>query len=624
MDTSIEHILSLCDEDQRKVVEFDRHHDKHCFVVAGAGSGKTHTLKQRVAYLIEMGEAPSHITALSFSNLSGKELKTRIEKVHAKGHQVNANTYHGVGFGWLRTWNICDAKVFDAYKMKSTISKLLWNKENPYPYPIEPGRVVSWFNDLRQEGLLPEQIETRLGNQPIKGRLDTHGDALIQIWRQYNDIKRAERVVDLMDMIWLWWLEMTTNPARLNDVLNHIDFLLVDECQDLSELQFRIVEMVASAAQVMMVGDPKQSIYGFRGADLLRLEQCISTLQATKLALTTNYRSTKRVVRAGNLIVSNAPEAQWYKPSNAHRLQAGHVELWRPSSTTTEAHSVLDDIKMRLNDDVSPSDIAIIYRNNAQSGPIEPALMGANIPYRIYGAKSLYQRAEIQDALAYIKLAADPTDIKALARLCNKPTRYIGKALKSRWESLHIEGQPVTITLNMAMEQTTKTSEYKRLSVLLKHLTQLEQIAPLGPFAVLRWLYALEGAKGLSFLEQFEGEEEEDNDRVENLLTLKTVSRQIDSCAELVALAKKRRSPRGPAVHLMTVHKSKGLEFRFVYLIGVTDNVYRHGDDEQRRVLYVGATRACDELIISAPENNDTSTYLNPLIHQMMRVDDVA
>lgn len=624
MDSQIEHILSQCDRDQRKVARFTRSRNQHCFVIAGAGSGKTHTLKQRVAYLLECGENPIHITALSFSNLSGKELKERIEKAHDLGHLVNANTYHGVGFWWLRSWDISDARVFDGYKMKSTISSILWNKANPYPYPIEPGRVVSLFNELRQEGLLPQEIEARLAAQPIEGRFGTHGDHLVQVWRQYTDIKRAERVVDLMDMIWLWWLEMTTKPSRLNDVLNHIDYLLVDECQDLSELQFRIVEMIATSAQVMMVGDPKQSIYGFRGADLDRLALCIQSLRATKLALTTNYRSTKRVVAAGNLIASEAPEASWCKQSSAHRLQSGHVELWRPASASAESKCVLDDIVMRLNDDVSPSDIAIIYRNNSQAGPIEPALMSENIPYRVYGAKSLYQRAEIQDAMAYIQLAADMSNLKALSRLCNKPTRYIGKALKARWEEHHIKGESVVLALEAAIAETTRSNDRERLSHLLRDVLTLEQIGELGPFAVLEWLYALKGAKGKTFIQKYAGEPEEDNDRTENLHVLLAVSRQLSTCAELVDIAKKRKSPRGPAVHLMTVHKSKGLEFKYVYLIGVNADVYRNGDDEQRRVLYVGATRARDELIISAPEDTKASFYLRPLTDQMMPADEAA
>lgn len=596
----------------------------HAFVVAGAGSGKTRCVAYRCGWLIEQGVEPSRITAVSFTKKSGDELGERIIKVHPeRGGEVTASTYHSLGYSWLREWELCTgSNVWMDYHALRILRDLL-KKQRRWPKKVGAEELLALFTHAKEKALLPSQIETALYEW---GR--SHNcPAIVGVWRQFNQAKAEDGAVEMIDMIWRWWVEMTTKPERAGQCQRAQDYFFVDEVQDLDALQTRIMELLARDAQVMAIGDPRQSIYAFRGADLSRLRYYVEEkLGCEVLTLDTNYRSRERIVRCGSIIMRGASEAEWSGEAIAHREEPGHVEIWEPQNSTEEAEEVCIDIRRRLLDGASADDIAIIYRQNAQAAAFERALGVAGVPYQVHGATSFFERAEIKDALAYLKLMVDPSDFEAAKRVRSKPCRYLGDR---SWRSVEDQRAATVIEALRLAADLASSREADRFEHFQRQLEELEALALEGPAVVLERVLELRGLDNQTFQSRYEGEEEEDNDRVQNLAALMAIARGCDSIEKLLTVARPPRKRGEAAVHLMTVHKSKGLEFPYVYQVGVIGTIYRDNDEESRRILYVGATRAEDELVITMPKEvlgrpGSPSVYLNPLLDHMTSTEAAA
>lgn len=586
----------------------------HAFVVAGAGSGKTRCIAYRSAWILEQGVHPEDICAVSFTKKAGEELGERIARVHPQGAAVRTSTYHSLGYHWLREWELCSGRaVWPEWVAVRALRDILRDQRR-WPKKVGAEDLLKLFTELKERALLPQYVARELDTWGRKNRCDD----LPGVWRLFEMRKREEEAVELVDMIWRWWVQLVERPDRLGQVQRSQKFFFVDEVQDLDLLQTKIFQLIAQGEEVqaMAIGDPRQSIYGWRGADLDRLATAIEELQCTTYSIDTNYRSLSRIVHAGSIVVEGSPEASWSGEAIAHRTEGGLVEIWQPTDDTDEAKLVVEDIRRRLTDGASANDAAVIYRQNAQSAPIERELSMKGVPYLVHGATSFFDRAEIKDALAYVELVADPKAFDAAKRVRSKPCRFLGD---QAWNKVLATRAPTVLEALQMAAQGAKGKERERFAHFASQLEELQNLEDAA--SVLERVLTLRGLDGEAFSSRYAGAEEEDNSNLDNLRALVSVARGCADLAALLHLARPSRKRGQAAVHLMTVHKSKGLEFDYVYQIGVIGQVYRDAEEESRRILYVGATRAKEELVISCPERvlgrpGRPSIYLQPLLER--------
>jgi len=604
---------------QRAAVE---HTDGPSMVIAGAGSGKTRVLTYRIAHLINKGVDPFNILSLTFTNKAAREMKERIGQLigGTEARNIWMGTFHSIFARILRVeaeklnfpsnFSIYDTQ--DSKNLIKTIIKEMGLDDKLYKPGFVQSRISGAKNNLISPKAYREHVEI-MSDDEVSGR-----GKLVEIYSEYNRRLFKASAMDFDDLLYKTNVLLRDFPDVLHKYQHKFHYLLVDEYQDTNFSQYLIVKKLAALNEnLCVVGDDAQSIYGFRGANIQNILNFKKDYPDYKLfKLEQNYRSTKTIVAAANSIIGKNRD-QIKKKVWTDNDQGEIIKVHRALSDNEEGNYVANDIFAEKNNKQLPnSAFAILYRTNSQSRSMEEALRKLNIPYRIYGGLSFYQRKEIKDLLGYFRLTANPNDEESFKRVINYPTRGIGKTtlekitIKSRevgvspWRIITEELHQLEVNAGVKKRLTDFATMIKSFRADLETAEAFnlaEHIAK--STGLLRELYADKTPEGLSRFENIQEllngiKEFTESDRPEFEGQKPTLSDFLVDVA-LLTDADQDDDDKNK-VSLMTIHSAKGLEFPYVYVVGMEENLFpsqlslseRSELEEERRLFYVAVTRA--------------------------------
>ena len=634
-------ILSQLNESQREAAACT---EGPVMIIAGAGSGKTRTLTYRIAYLISQGVDPFNILALTFTNKAAAEMKERIMKlVGSEARNIWMGTFHSVfarilrseaeKLGYIRTFTI-----YDTDDSKSAIKQIV-KAQNLDPKTYSPSFVLGRISMAKSNLLSPDDY----ANNPeiMQADKDSHKPMIAEIYKHYNQRLRNAMAMDFDDLLFNMNILLRDFPDVLLKYQNRFKYIMVDEYQDTNYSQYLIVKKLAARLQnICVVGDDAQSIYAFRGANIQNIfnfRRDYPNLHLFKLEQ--NYRSTKVIVNAANSIIAKNVE-QIEKEIWTDNAQGNRITLLRAADERDEGRLIAESIlEAHIGENLDYKSFAILYRTNVQSRAIEESLRRAAIPYRIYQGLSFYGRKEIKDVLAYMRLVVNNYDEESLLRVINYPARGIGQTTLDRVRVAASDNDVAVWTvlenlpswgLGLGSGATQKIGEFvmmiKRFTAMLP-VTNAYDLAkqivynsgivtmlrndddPDNPNRIENIEELLNGVQEFCEKEdQFSEEEEGDNQNTQNTLTtpIKTLDQFLQQVL-LLTSEDKGEDKDADKVAMMTIHSAKGLEFPYVYVAGMEENLFpsimsissRQELEEERRLFYVAVTRAERQLTLS-------------------------
>lgn len=592
----------------------------HQLILAGAGSGKTRVLTHRIAWLVEMEKiSPFNILAVTFTNKAANEMRSRIEKMlNVSAKTMWIGTFHGLSHRFLRAhWQ--EAGLPQSFQILDSNDQFRMIRRAIHALNLDEDRFspkeAQWFiNAQKEEGREPHQVEPR----------DFSGQTLIKVYQAYQDACLRAGVIDFADLLMKTYKLLLSNADLRTHYQTRFRCLLVDEFQDTNTIQYAWLKLFAGDENaVMIVGDDDQSIYGWRGARIENIQRFSKDFPgATIVRLEQNYRSTGTILKAANaLIAQNSGRLGknlWTDDKEGER-----ITVYAAFNETDEAFFIVNRIRELRQNDYALREIAVLYRSNAQSRVIEEALMQFGIPYRVYGGLRYFDRQEIKDALAYLRILANRSDDPAFERIINTPTRGIGDR---------------TLT---AIREHAKTANIPLWNALLERLAQ-KHFAARAESALSAFVHLIDAMtektlgmdlhKQVEFvlyssglIEHYRKEKGEKGlTRLENLEELVNAAHQFtqegvpDDMPPLAAFLAYAALESGgeqaeaydDSVQLMTLHSAKGLEFPAVFLAGCEEELFPHylsmndpkALEEERRLCYVGVTRAMRKLFMTYAE----------------------
>jgi len=582
-------------------------------VLAGAGSGKTRVITEKIAYLIgECGIAPSRIAAVTFTNKSAQEMKSRVKKlVGAKGARgLRVSTFHRLALGILQKEHAAlDYKpgfsVFATGDCVTVLSELL---KVTGERGMDAAEAAHWqISQWKNDGIMPHEA-TLVAE-------DDRQFGIAKLYSQYQRQLHAYNAFDLDDLILQTAHLFKTRKDILQKWQDRIHYLLVDEYQDTNAMQYELVRMLAEKRECLTaVGDDDQSIYAWRGAkpeNLVQLSQDFKSLKVIKLEQ--NYRSTRRILKLANELIKNNPHVYDKKLWSDLGMGDG-VRLIQCHSEEDEGERVCMELQShRIQNMTKFKDYAILYRGNFQARVFETYLRGMNIPYVVSGGISFFERTEIKDIVAYLRLLANPDDDAAFLRVINTPRRSIGAAtLEKLGKYATSRGVSMLAACGeVGLESKVSKSAYKNLSLFTDWLLRLAHRAE-DESATSIAQQVLDDINYESWLREQSKDIETAERRWQNVMELMDWLKRLQqkdsdaSVAELMAqlslmdiLQRNEDESEQDAVQLMTLHAAKGLEFPHVFLVGFEEELIPHATsiqedniEEERRLAYVGITRA--------------------------------
>jgi len=636
--TAEQQILSQLNDSQRSAV---MQIDGPVMIIAGAGSGKTRALTYRIAYMLTQGINPYRILALTFTNKAADEMKERIFQLvgDSNAKAVMMGTFHGVflriiqveheKLGFLRNITVYDTD--DAKNLLKSIVKELNLDSKTYVASHILHRISSAKSSLlsaEDYAKNPEIIEVdRMNGKPF----------IAEIFKRYNARLKNSNAMDFDDLLYYMNVLLRDFPEILHKYQNRFQYILVDEYQDTNYAQYLIVKKLAAAHHnICVVGDDAQSIYAFRGANIQNILNFKKDYPETKtFKLEQNYRSTQFIVNAANAVILNNQD-QLHKKVWTENEEGNKIEVLKTNSDTDEAQTVAHSIfETKQNYQKNNSHFAILYRTNAQSRALEEALLKKNIPYIVYGGISFYKRKEIKDVVAYFRLAINHHDEESLRRVINYPMRGIGATTVDKiivcaheqntrvWNvvenpnlyNLDVNAptkarlQDFAVRIKSYSAMITKTDAYE----LGKHIVmtsgiQQELNADKSEIDRLQNVEAL-----LDSMKEFTEKEPESlfNEATGEIITdyFPSLDRFVESIS-LLTDDEEKKNENQDRVKLMTIHSAKGLEFDYVYVTGLEENLFpssmslgtRAELEEERRLFYVAITRARKKLTLTSAQ----------------------
>ena len=590
-------------------------------VLAGAGSGKTRVLVHRIAWLVSQdGVSPQSILAVTFTNKAAGEMRGRIETLlNLPVHSMWVGTFHGLAHRLLRLhWREAGLpqsfQILDQEDQQRLIKKVIraLNLDEARWVPRE----VQWFiNAQKDEGHRPSKVKD--GDDPTRKEL-------IRIYAAYEDACRRAGVVDFAELLLRAYEVWRDQPALLAHYRHRFQHVLVDEFQDTNSIQYAWLKLLCGdgGGVPFVVGDDDQSIYRWRGAKVENLRQYQRDFPGTKLLrLEQNYRSTATILAAANALIANN-SGRLGKTLWTSGERGEPIRLYSAFNERDEADFVVDRIRDWVRQGNRRQDVAVLYRSNAQSRVLEEALLAARIPYRVYGGLRFFERAEIKDALAYLRLVSSRVDDTSFERVVNLPTRGIGaRTLEIVREHARAQSTSLwdaALACIAAGALGPKAGQcVQAFLVLIDKLAADTRDLPLHEQVDLMITQS-------GLVEHFRKEKGDRGEaRVENLEELVSAARgyTAEETGDLAPLesflahavlesGEGQASEWEDCVQMMTLHSAKGLEFPVVFLCGLEDGLFPHqrsvtdigGLEEERRLAYVGATRAMKQLYISYAE----------------------
>lgn len=570
-------------------------------VLAGAGSGKTKVLTTRVAYLIEEKKAdPTEILAITFTNKAANEMKERIIKMLGEiAKDIQISTFHSFGLlilkeyykflGYKKNFTILDSDD------SLTIVKKAMKDLNLDPKVYNPNAIKNKISSAKNELITPEKYEV-IANTDFE-------EKVVSVYKYYQNRLFTGNSVDFDDLLMLPIKLFNEYPEILKKYQERFKYILVDEYQDTNEAQYTLTKMIsAKYKNICVVGDESQSIYSFRGSNyrnILNFEKDYPN--AKVVLLEKNYRSTQTILNVANDVIKNNKQR---KDKNlwTDNEEGPKVKYYRAYDEKDEAFYVMEQIYRLLNLGVSKKDIAVLYRTNAQSRNMEEALLRENIPFKVVGGFYFYNRKEIKDLIAYLKIIYNEYDDTNLQRVINVPKRGIGpKTIEDLRAKAITEGKSIYEIIDSGKEL-----EFKKI---------IEQIKGVKDNLSLTELVELVLNKSGIKQELISEKSIEADIRLENLEEFKTITKEFEERHGIISLEDflneislvsdvEEYKHNDDAITLMTVHSAKGLEFEYVFVIGLEEGLFPHtnslfsSDDieEERRLCYVAITRAKKQL----------------------------
>jgi len=592
----------------------------HILVLAGAGSGKTRVLVHRMAWLISAeASSPYSIMAVTFTNKAAAEMRARIAAIISVPTQnMWIGTFHGLAHRFLRShWKEAelpqDFQILDdgdQLRLVRRVQKSLHMDENRWPT-----RQLQWFiNHNKDKGLRPGSIEDN--GDPSQRHM-------VRFYSAYEQVCRTSGAVDFAELLLRSWDTLKGNPALLAHYRERFHHILVDEFQDTNQIQYAWLRLLAGdSGHIFAVGDDDQSIYAWRGARMENIQRFPKEYKETRIVrLEQNYRSSSTILSAANALISQnnnrMGKTLWSNNSIGEK-----ISLYAAFNEIDEAQYMAAEIK-KLHQQGSPhADIAVLYRSNAQSRVLEDVLLQENIPYRIHGGQRFFERAEIKDALAYLRLCIHHDDDLAFERVVNVPTRGIGQR---SLDLIRQKAAAESVSLWQAACLLCREERSRSTAAIERFLALIEKInAMVMPLMLEQQVNSVVQASQLVEHYRRETKEQLEN-RLENLKELEAAARQFRlatpgddntsvSQAFLAHVALESGEAQAiageDAVTLMTLHAAKGLEFPMVFLVGLEEGLFPHQRslhteaalEEERRLCYVGLTRAEQRLWLSYAE----------------------
>ncbi|WP_019304459.1 DNA helicase II [Xanthomonas oryzae] len=620
----VSHLLDHLNPAQREAVSAP---PGHYLVLAGAGSGKTRVLIHRIAWLNEVQGVPNHgIFAVTFTNKAAGEMRHRTDLQLRNGsRRMWIGTFHGLAHRLLRLhWQ--DARLPEGFQVMDSDDQLRLVKrvvqameldESKYP----PKQLSWWINEQKDEGRRPQHIQPEPNDDWTEVRR--------QVYAAYQERCDRSGLLDFAELLLRAHELLRDTPALLAHYRARFREILVDEFQDTNAIQYAFVRVLAGeSGNVFVVGDDDQAIYGWRGAKVENVQRFLKDFPgAQTVRLEQNYRSSANILGAANAVIAHNPDRigkQLWTDSG----DGDPIDLYAAYNEVDEARYVVERARQWVRDGGSYGEVAVLYRSNAQSRALEEALISAQLPYRVYGGMRFFERAEIKDALAYLRLLTNRGDDAAFERAVNTPTRGIGdrtldevrrlaraNAL-SLWEAAMLCTQQNTLAARARNALATFLSLVGQLHAETGEMELAERIDHVLMRSGLREHWAKESRGGL-----------DSESRTENLDELVSVASRFtrpddedsQGMTELVAFLAYASLEAGEGqaqageegVQLMTLHSAKGLEFPIVFLVGLEDGLFPSARsleesgrlEEERRLAYVGITRARQKLLLCYAES---------------------
>lgn len=616
----VSHLLDGLNDAQREAVTAP---PGHYLVLAGAGSGKTRVLTHRIAWLNEVFGVPVHgIFAVTFTNKAAGEMRHRADALLRHGSRgLWIGTFHGLAHRLLRLhWQ--DAKLPEGFQILDSDDQLRLVKrvvrqlefdETRFP----PKQIAWWINAQKDEGRRPQHIQSDR---------DEWSEVMLKSYALYQERCDRAGLVDFAEILLRAHELLRDNPPLLAHYRQRFGQLLVDEFQDTNSIQYGFVRLLAGdTGQVFVVGDDDQAIYGWRGAKVENVQKFLHDFPgAQTIRLEQNYRSSANILNAANAVIAHNP-ARLGKQLWTDSGDGEQVDLYAAYNEVDEARFVVERIGQWVREGGSHGDCAILYRSNAQSRAFEETLLAEQIPYRVYGGVRFFERAEIKDTLAYLRLVSNRADDAAFERAVNTPTRGIGERTldevrrRARGDGVSLWEASIRVSREniLAARARNALAGFQALvDALAGEVTELplkDKIDHVLMRSGLREHYANESKGSL-------------DSRVDNLDELVSVAsrfvrgddEEAAALSELVAFLAYAALEAGEGqaqsgedgVQLMTLHSAKGLEFPLVFLAGMEEGLFPNARsveesgrlEEERRLAYVGITRARQKLVLSYAE----------------------
>ncbi|WCK55066.1 DNA helicase PcrA [Aneurinibacillus sp. Ricciae_BoGa-3] len=588
-------------------------------ILAGAGSGKTRVLTQRIAYLLkEKRVVPWSILALTFTNKAAREMKDRIAAiVGPDAEDIWISTFHSMcvrilrrdidRIGYSRNFTILDSGD------QLTVVKQALKDMNIDPKKFDPRAILGLISGAKNELKDPERF-----GQGLLGPIE---QVAHRVYVSYQKKLKSNNALDFDDLIMKTIDLFNQFPEVLEFYQKKFKYIHVDEYQDTNRAQYLLVKMMAAGSQnICVVGDSDQSIYRWRGADITNILNFEKDYPSAKsILLEQNYRSTKRILEAANQVISRnlsrKPKNLWTENS-----EGNPIRFYTADSEHTEAYYIVGEIQKGTREDRNYQDYAILYRTNAQSRVVEDVLVKSNIPYTIVGGTKFYDRREIKDMLAYLRLISNPDDDISLTRIINVPKRSIGATTvekiaayaASQGLSMYRAIQEVD-EIGLTSRAAGAVTEFAKLITSLEQMQEYLSVTELAEEIIKRTGYkeellkegTIEARTRMENIEEFlsvtmEFERKSEDKSLVAFLTDLALVADIDSLGDV-------EEDKDNSVVLMTLHSAKGLEFPVVFLVGMEEGIFPHSRalfeevemEEERRLAYVGITRAEQQLFLT-------------------------
>ena len=617
----VSHILEHLNDKQREAVTSEK---QHLMVLAGAGSGKTRVLVHKIAWEVEaLRKNPATIMAVTFTNKAAAEMRSRIEELlEAPMMDTWVGTFHGLAHRMLKRFHkeaglTSGFTILDSDDQLRIIKRIA--KEMSLDEASWPSRQSQWqINSWKDEGFRSAQV-------------DDHGDHfkenINKIYKEYEAVCLRDNLVDFGELLLRSYEVVRDNPSVRTFFHSRFKSILVDEFQDTNTIQYNwLLEIASDQATIIAVGDDDQSIYGWRGAKVENVDSFIKTFDDTEVVrLEQNYRSTNIILGAANALIENNTD-RLGKNLWTEKLEGEQIVLYQAYNEQDEARFVADVLRDWMGKGEMYEDAAVLYRSNAQSRALEEALLRASIPYRIYGGQRFYERMEIKNAIAYLKIIFNHSDNPAFERSISNPTRGVGEKTlaKIRGTAKQFNISYIKASAKLIDEGAISGRGGAGLRSYLEFIARCKEFIEENPLSDL-----MEEIIKTSGLVAYHAKEpgEKGKTRVENLQELvsattnfeqsikedKSYKEIAEQYLDMISLdsGDRQASEHDDAAQLMTLHSAKGLEFKLVIMTGLEESLFPHGRsmenpaqlEEERRLCYVGITRAMEKLYITHAES---------------------